>query len=281
MKRIGSLFLTGFIPPVVLAIFMKFISLNMSYSIILGTVLLFLLSSFQIKNSIHFLIKAVIILGPLSLVYYLLILGELPGLWISIVIFAIAVVLGLLNTGKLAKLSSGLLVTAFSVVVALFWVPNIVADNLSQKVNDPAPKFKMLDLIEQKDLDNTSFSNKVVVIDFFGTWCAPCIAEMKELEGIRANLVSNGEQVEFIIACTDTGGDTPEKALSFHLKRATNFRLAYDENSVAHKKFGFTGVPALVILDKKGNVRMKHEGYNQAEDLEGSLKPLLEELLIE
>jgi peroxiredoxin len=85
----------------------------------------------------------------------------------------------------------------------------------------------------------------------------------------------------FIIACTDTGGDTNEKAINFHSKRQLPFLLTYDTEARVHKSFGFTGVPGLVIIDKKGKMRFKHEGYNQAENLEKTLIPLLKGLLKE
>jgi len=59
------------------------------------------------------------------------------------------------------------------------------------------------------------------------------------------------------------------------------FKLAFDYKSTNHKNFNFSGVPALVVIDKKGNIRFSHEGYNQAENLSGTLKTLISELLNE
>ena len=72
-----------------------------------------------------------------------------------------------------------------------------------------------------------------------------------------------------------------EKAKKFYTDRKLPFSLLYDNEAVAHKKFGFTGVPGLVILDKKGNIRLKHEGYNTAEDIQATLLPVIHDLLAE
>jgi len=260
---------------------MKFVSLNLSYSLLIGTLSLLLASIWQKENPKNQFLKLVIIVTPISVSYYLLIVKELSGLWIVLPLFALAVIAGLMikDTRMQLLMSLGLLIIVC--LISFFHIPKIISDSLTEITNQPSPTYEITNLLEGDNFTQNTDLGKVKVLDFFGTWCAPCIAEMKELKDIKSSLTSYENQLSFAIVCTDVGGDTPEKALNFHAKKELPFLLGYDENSEAHKSFGFTGVPGLVILDKKGNIRFKHEGYNQAEDLKGTLMPILEELLSE
>lgn len=247
----------------------------------MGVGSLFLTSLWQKDNSSHIVLKTILISAPLVISYYLLIINELPGLWISLPIFLIAVIFGLSFSQLQPKVLSGMVLLIGTGLFSFVFVPKIISKNLSNEINEPAPNFELVNLTTSTKLNKSDLSNKVVVLDFFGTWCAPCIAEMNDLKKIKSSLLEYGDELLFIVACTDTGGDTPEKATKFHSNRQLPFVLAYDTGAIIHKSFGFTGVPGLVIIDKKGKMRFKHEGYNQAENLEQTLIPVLNKLLKE
>ncbi len=246
-----------------------------------GITILFAVSFWQAKNPTNVLLKILILITPIAIVFYLLVVEELSNLWIALPLFLIATVLGQLfknKTHSLLGFSGLFIITAF---ICFTYIPDAIAENLSQTLNEPAQQFELQDLLSSEKINNNSVKDKVVVLDFFGTWCAPCIQEMKELKEIKSSLSEYENELEFIVVCTDTGGDTPDKAINFHKKRELPFRLAFDYDSNNHKNFNFSGVPALVVIDKKGNIRFSHEGYNQAENLSGTLRTLLIELLKE
>jgi len=281
MKNIFKLLLISFLPLLVVALFMNFISLNLILVVLVGITTLYAVSYWKVKNPTHLLLKIVILFTPIALEFYFLVLKELSNLWIALPLFLIATVLGqIFKTYRSSVLGfSGLFaITAF---ICLTYIPDAIAENLSQTLNKPAKQFELQDLLSTEKINNESLKNKVVLLDFFGTWCVPCIQEMKELKEIKASLSEHESELDFIVVCIDTGGDTPEKAISFHKKRELPFKLAFEYKSTNHKNFNFSGVPALVVIDKKGNIRFSHEGYNQAENLSGTLKTLISELLNE
>ena len=281
MKKIGLLIAAGILPLLAMALFMKFISLHLSYSFLFGLIVLFGVAWWQQSNPVNGWVRVVVLSLPTILGYYFLIIGQLPGLWIALPFFMLAVIAGLTAKSQPVAFLSGAGVMTAGALVAFLLFPAIISDNLSEQLDEPAPSFALEDIRNERTVDNDALAGRVVVLDFFGTWCAPCIAEMAELKKIKASLAEYGDQIEFTVVCTDTGGDTPEKAKEFYKRHELPFSLWYDHESTVHRSFGFTGVPALVILGKEGNIRFKHEGYNQAEDLEGNLVPFIRGLLEE
>lgn len=274
------LVIAGFIPILLMALFMNFVSMNLSYSLIVGVVSLFLVSLWQIRNSASLFHKITITALPVCAVYSVFVIQHLPGLWVAIPLLVLSAVLGFVFRERKLQAIAGLSVVILTSVVALLAFPAIISGNLTQEVNEPSPSFELKNILSEEEVSSQALAGKVVVLDFFGTWCAPCIAEMADLKQIHASFPGQ-DDIEFILVCTDTGGDTPEKAKQFHTNRNLPFDLAYDYNSEVHKKLGFTGVPALVILDRQGDIRLKHEGYNQAEDLVNTITPLLQDYLRE
>jgi thiol-disulfide isomerase/thioredoxin len=65
------------------------------------------------------------------------------------------------------------------------------------------------------------------VLDFFATWCSPCVAELPELERLRADLQTNYD-IEFVLVGTNKGGDTAERVRAFVQRRHISIPRAFD-----------------------------------------------------
>ena len=102
------------------------------------------------------------------------------------------------------------------------------------------------------------------MLDFFATWCSPCIGELPELERVRADLQSNSD-VEFVLVGTKRGGDTPERVRAFAERRHISLPVAFDPEQATMRAFGLNGFPNLVVIDRTGHVRLTHTGYNGSE----------------
>jgi len=72
-----------------------------------------------------------------------------------------------------------------------------------------------------------------------------------------------------------------EEAKMFHAKRSPSFMLAYDREAMVFDNFSRGVHPTLIILDKKGNLRHRHEGYTPSENMKAKLKPLMLQLVKE
>ncbi|MGV3586011.1 MAG: TlpA family protein disulfide reductase [Adhaeribacter sp.] len=96
------------------------------------------------------------------------------------------------------------------------------------------------------------YVGKVIYIDFWGTWCAPCIAEMPASRKLKEELKEN--DVVFLYL----GVDSPEtkwKQIISHLGiRGEHYLLSNDEYKLLQKQFQIYGIPRYILIDKRGLV---------------------------
>lgn len=125
---------------------------------------------------------------------------------------------------------------------------------LSKKVNfsktlakgSPAKPFKLKD-IDGKEVSLKDFIGKTVYLDFWASWCGPCIYDMKFMETIKAKFQ---DEIVFIQISLDNDAEWREAIKMYDVK---GINLRVDENSIITKNYGVTGIPAYYLIDKKGN----------------------------
>jgi peroxiredoxin len=282
LKSIGKLLVLGCIPVLFLVIEFKFISLNLMYAPLIIVVSILLSAHWIKKISLHPILKTIVLISPTSILIYSLIVTQIMGLWVLLILIVVTSLVGIIIVKKRSILISyGVLITLTS-LFSFYSLPAIVTDNLFEKTQEPVPTIELVNLLhENEDYTQDSFKGKVTILDFFGTWCAPCILEMRELQQIQEDLKEYQDQLQIISVCIEQGGDTPDKAREYISKREVPFDLAFDYDYKALKAFGLRGVPGLVVIDKKGRVKIKHVGFNQSEHFKEALVPILKELLNE
>lgn len=124
-------------------------------------------------------------------------------------------------------------------------------DQPSLKVGDAAPSLQ-LDEMRQAPLgasvNREALMGKVVVIDFWATWCAPCIASLPHLNQLTIELA--GEPVTFI-AVTD---DPPAKVAEFLKTHPITTWLGFDKTRVSWHAFDVVSIPHCVVIGRDGKV---------------------------
>ncbi|WP_324678617.1 TIGR03435 family protein [Hymenobacter sp. GOD-10R] len=128
------------------------------------------------------------------------------------------------------------------------------------KVGEAAPQLKLTKLLQtsgKTDESIKSLQGKAIVLEFWATWCAPCIAAMPHLNALSEKY--KGKDVQFI-SITD---QTEDKARLFLKKRAINGWVGLDTDRTMYDAYEVNSIPFTVVIDAKGLVA----GYPKNNDL--------------
>ena len=95
------------------------------------------------------------------------------------------------------------------------------------------------------------FRGKVVLLNFWATWCAPCIKEMPSLDRLQAKM--KGEGLEVVTLSQDRGKKIDKAQTFFADNGWTHLDFYLDERSMVARDMGARGLPTSVVIDRQGN----------------------------
>lgn len=125
---------------------------------------------------------------------------------------------------------------------------------LANRIGQPAPEFKALGL-DKKAMQLSDFKGKVVVLNFWATWCGPCVREMPHLQK-AAEKYKNRADVVFLAVSID---DNRPAVRPFLEKNGYTIRAAYDQDGA--QNYQIPGVPSTFIIDRKGVIQFRDVGF--------------------
>jgi thiol-disulfide isomerase/thioredoxin len=167
-----------------------------------------------------------------------------------------------------AGLAVGLAWLAFSVAAAQLWIPAILESMSAEHMKRAAPPFSFTTLDGAK-ISNQSIHGRVAVLAFWATWCTPCREELPRLNAIYQRYAGDSSVAFLAVDSEGEGSDfesSAAKAKAFFSKRNLSMPIAVDTDSRA--RLGVHGLPSLLIIDRGGNIRLLHTGYDGSERLE-------------
>jgi thiol-disulfide isomerase/thioredoxin len=141
------------------------------------------------------------------------------------------------------------------------------------KVGEAAPKFSLADLANQPVTLSFFRGEKVVVLDFWATWCGPCRMAMPGLQTLHEELKDRG-----VLLVSVNQSEPAERVRGFIERKKYTFRTVLDRDGEVGNRYGIRAIPVVVVVDKKGLVRGLQVGYT-FEDKE--LRQLLQQLVLE
>ena len=136
-------------------------------------------------------------------------------------------------------------------------------------IGKPAPAFALKD-IAGKPLSLASFKGKVVLIDFWATWCVPCRVEIPHFVELQKKYAAKGFSVIGI-----SMDDTPEPVPAFAKKYGMNYPVVVGDAALGDKYGGILGLPTAFVIDRGGIIRQRYDGITSAETFEKAVVALL------
>jgi cytochrome c biogenesis protein CcmG/thiol:disulfide interchange protein DsbE len=139
-------------------------------------------------------------------------------------------------------------------------------------LQNPAPDFAADSVNGKGKVALAQWQGKVVLVDFWATWCEPCKKSFPKLEELRVKYAASGFEVVAISEDDEQNG-----VKEFGTSYGAKFPLLWDKDKSLANKWHPPNMPSSFILDKKGVVRFVHLGYHDGEEkeIETELKSLL------
>ena len=132
-----------------------------------------------------------------------------------------------------------------------------------------APEFVLMDL-NGKRVNLHAYRGRVVLLNFWATWCAPCQLEMPRFVAWQKEYGSRGLRVIGI-----SMDDDPELARKFYKKLRLNYPVMMGNEKIGELYGGVLGLPVTFLIDSHGEVRAQFQGETDLKVMEEQLKMLL------
>ncbi|MCH7504747.1 TlpA family protein disulfide reductase [PVC group bacterium] len=126
------------------------------------------------------------------------------------------------------------------------------------------------------DLDNKPFrffdlKGKVIILDFWATWCPPCIAELPHFKALYSEYQEQG--LEIVGVSLDQGG--ADVVRPFVKEHEINYTMLISNQEVVEDYGGIRGIPTTFIIDREGRIVETFVGYRDKEVFESVIQELL------
>lgn len=133
-----------------------------------------------------------------------------------------------------------------------------------------APDFEFYDKDEGSYM-LSDFYGKPIVLNFWASWCGPCVNEMPSLQKAYEEY---GNEVEFIIVNL-TGWEQDSTDGKYYISyKGYTFPAYYDLKGTASQIYGFDSIPQTFFIDKEGNIASRHVGTISYSRLESEIEKI-------
>ena len=132
------------------------------------------------------------------------------------------------------------------------------------------PEWSLKDM-EGKTVRSADFKGKVVIMDFWATWCGPCRAEIPNFIALQKKYEKQG----LVVAGLSVDEDGADVVKRFARKLGMNYPVLLSDEKTREAFGGIEAVPMTFIIDREGRIAKKHLGFTDKDEFENEIKPLL------
>ena len=134
----------------------------------------------------------------------------------------------------------------------------------------PAPEWKLKD-VDGKVVSSDQFKGKVVVVDFWATWCPPCRTEIPGYIRLQKKYADQG----LVIVGISVDTDGPEVVRKFIKDFGINYTIVMADDQIQDLFAPIQGYPTTLIIDRDGNIRDRKLGREPTEQYEKRILAIL------
>ena len=134
------------------------------------------------------------------------------------------------------------------------------ASGLTLEVGDRAPAFAAESLDGSRQLSLRAYRGKVVYLDFWASWCPPCLQSLPLLESLRKEFLA--DEVQFLAVNLDRDLD---QARAFLREHSIGYPSATDPEGRLPESFQIKKMPTSFVIDRDGVIRYVHAGFRPSD----------------
>jgi peroxiredoxin len=125
-----------------------------------------------------------------------------------------------------------------------------------------APGFELANLVDDTQRRALKdYSGQVVYLDFWASWCGPCLVAMPKIEALRQSINSD----EFVVLAINVDRDL-KKARKFLTKIGVGYDSLVDEQGRVSASYGLNAMPSSFVINRSGVVTKVHEGFREGDE---------------
>ena len=144
----------------------------------------------------------------------------------------------------------------------------------SELVTQLAPSFTLSDT-EGKEISLSDYMGKIVILDFWATWCGPCKASFPAMKK-ALNKYEKGNEVKILfVNSKETAEDKLQAVKDLMEKNNYPFHVLMDNKNEVFESYGVTLLPTKLIIDKAGNIRHRSFGFRGETELLDELEAVI------